>query len=178
MGASFKEFPQGKIWRPSFLIFVSVGTPDKPFNRLIEGVDSIADVVDENILIQTGHSTYVPEKCEFFKFCSQEEMLSHIRDASIIISQAGFGIIGNAIMFSKPMILVPREKDLGEAVDKQDELAEFLSSQHDSIVCIRDVTLLPKAIQDIRNLKVEYNYKSIIPELIDEFIIRTFINGD
>jgi len=156
------------------LIFVSVGTPEKPFNRLIEGVDNIADIVGERILAQIGYSTYIPKKINFFKFCPHEEMLSNIKAASIVISQSGFGIIGDSIKLQKPMILVPREIRYGEAIDKQYELAEFLASQNESILCIRDISLLSGAVKEIRKVKAQYNYKTIIPSLINDFISEYF----
>ncbi len=157
------------------MIFVSAGTPDRPFNRLIEGVDRIADKVGERMLVQIGHSTYIPERCEYFKFCEYEEMMSHIKAASLIISQAGFGIIGNSIKLGKPMILVPREMKFGEAIDKQYELAEHVAGENESIVCVKDVSLLENAVKTIRKVKVNYNYKTEIPALIDEYIDKTFI---
>jgi len=159
------------------LIFVSVGTPEKPFDRLIEGVDGIADIVGEKILAQIGHSTYFPQRMEFFKFCPKEEMLSYIKAASIIISQAGFGIIGDSIKLQKPIILVPREIRYGEAIDKQYELAEYLATQHESILCVRDVSLLLEAVAKIRKVHVLYKYDTTIPALIDKFITNTFFMG-
>jgi UDP-N-acetylglucosamine transferase subunit ALG13 len=156
------------------LIFVSVGTLEKPFNRLLEGMDNVADKVNEVILVQTGHSTYVPKKCNFFKFCSYEEMLTHIDAASIVISHSGFGIIGNSIRLKKPMILVPREIKYGEAIDKQYELAQYMASQNKSILCVRDVNQLAEAIEEIRKFRVAYHYHTTIPELIEQYISRTF----
>ena len=156
------------------MIFVSVGTLEKPFNRLIKAVDEIADIVVDKIIIQTGYSTYIPEKCEHFDFCEHEKILAYIKTADIIISHSGFGIIGNAIKLGKPMILVPREIKYGEAVDKQYELAEYLATQNKSILCVRDVHLLPAAIDKGRNIQVDYNYNTIIPDLIEEYISNTF----
>lgn len=159
------------------MIFVSVGTPEKPFNRLIEGVDRIAAMLGERILAQIGYTTYLPQRIEFFKFCPKEEMLSYIKASSIVISQAGFGIIGDSIKLQKPMILVPREIRYGEAIDKQYELAEYLASQNESILCVRDVSLLLEAVAKIRKVHVFYKYDSTIPALIDKFIAETFFMG-
>lgn len=156
------------------MIFVSVGTPEKQFNRLIEGVDQLAAVVKERILVQIGHSTYIPRRCDYFKFCSSEEMLLHISNASIVISQAGFGIIGNAIRLNKPLILVPREFKYGEAIDKQYELAEYLANQNASIVCVRDTDILADAVRKLMKIEVHYSYRTEIPDLIDKYILETF----
>ena len=45
------------------MIFVTVGTHEQPFNRLIEYVDKWAAGVDEDVLIQTGVSSYKPVNC-------------------------------------------------------------------------------------------------------------------
>lgn len=160
------------------MIFVSVGTNTKPFNRLIEGVDRVANEIDEEIMIQTGHSTYIPEKCKYFKFCDNKDMLSHIQNASVIIAHTGFGVIGDSIKYNKPMILVPRELKYSEAVDKQYELAEYLADQHESIICVRDMSLLLGAIDIIRTVTVHYDYRTKIPDLIDDFIAQNLVGKD
>jgi len=156
------------------LIFVSVGTLNKPFNRLLEGIDLIANKIGDEIIAQIGYSTYIPKRYRFFRFCEHDEMLSHIQSARFVICQAGFGIIGNCIRLKKPMILVPREIRYGEAIDKQYELAEYLASKHRAILCIRDISKLADAIERIEGVQVDYDYKTDIPAIIKNFISQTF----
>jgi beta-1,4-N-acetylglucosaminyltransferase len=144
---------------------------------MIEAVDRLALHIEENIIAQIGHATYLPNQIEYFRFCPQEEMLSYINKARLIISQAGFGIIGNAVGSNKPLILVPRERKYGEAVDNQYELAEYLARNNKSIICVRDVSLLIDAVRSLGDVKACYNYKTIIPELIDGFISQKYF-GD
>ena len=42
------------------MIFVTVGTHEQPFNRLIECIDNLKKdgVIQEDVIIQTGYSTY------------------------------------------------------------------------------------------------------------------------
>jgi beta-1,4-N-acetylglucosaminyltransferase len=160
------------------LIFVSSGTQNRPFNRLIEAADSLSSHLEEKIIAQIGHVTYQPKQIEYFRFCTQEEMLSYINRARLVISHAGFGIIGNAIRSNKPMILVPREKKYGEAVDKQYELAEYLASSNESIVCVRDVSRLSGAVRSLNDMRACYNYRTVIPELITDFILKNFFVGE
>lgn len=175
MGARTEEFSKGQIWGAVNLIFVSVGTQDRPFNRLLSGVDAIAETLDEEIVAQIGYSTYIPHNVKSFRFCGHKEMLHYIEKANVIISQAGFGIIGNAIRYNKPMVLVPREFRYGEAVDKQYELAEYLASQNRSIVCVRNLEYLAEGIDEVRNINAEYKYKSNIPAIIEDFITKNII---
>ena len=52
------------------MIFVTVGTHEQPFDRLIQKVDALcADgTLTEPVVIQTGVSTYRPEHCRWEPF--------------------------------------------------------------------------------------------------------------
>ena len=48
------------------MIFVSVGTHDHPFNRLVKAIDDLKknEIIKEDVLIQTGFSTNEPKNCQ------------------------------------------------------------------------------------------------------------------
>ena len=50
------------------MIFVTVGTHEQQFNRLVEYIDKIAEKMDEEIIIQIGFSTYKPKHCVWKEF--------------------------------------------------------------------------------------------------------------
>ena len=54
------------------MIFVTVGTHEQPFDRLVEAVDGLlADgALVEPVFVQTGYCTYEPKRCEFSRFVS------------------------------------------------------------------------------------------------------------
>lgn len=172
MEACTSKLSKGAIWRSALLIFATVGSSDIPFDRLIKGVDTVAGILEEEVIAQIGNSGYIPRNCEYFTYCDRAEMLSFVKAARLVVSQAGFGTIGTSIRMGKPMLLVPREFSFGEAVAGQAELAEYLASQHDSIFCVRDINRLAEAINAAENMTAHYDYQTIIPELIDDFISR------
>lgn len=43
------------------MIFVTIGTHPGQFDRLIKKIDEIAPQIDEEIIIQTGFTNYVPK---------------------------------------------------------------------------------------------------------------------
>ena len=51
------------------MIFVTVGTHEQPFDRLIRKVDALKKqgVIQEEVIMQTGFSTYEPECCQWSK---------------------------------------------------------------------------------------------------------------
>lgn len=65
------------------MIFVTVGTHEQPFNRLIKKVDDlVADgAIQEKVVMQTGFSTYKPKHCEAHKMMSFDEMQQNLKDA-------------------------------------------------------------------------------------------------
>lgn len=174
MEARAKKFSQGCLWGNTLLILVITGTDKKPFNRLIKAVDEIAKLNRYDFLIQKGYSTYSPNHCKYFDFCKNKDFLSYTESADLIISQVGFGSIGHCIKFNKPVILVPKEHKYGESSDKQYELAEYMAGEHDSIICVRDVALLPDAIERLIEAKPVYHYHNCVSDLIDKFIKENF----
>ena len=58
------------------MIFVTVGTHEQPFNRLLECVDKLKEdnIITEEVIMQTGFSTYVPQYCEHKKLFSYQKI--------------------------------------------------------------------------------------------------------
>lgn len=156
------------------MIFVSVGTNELPFNRLVAAVDQLAGHSAEPFLIQTGYSTYQPRFAAYFDFGAGEKIQECIRAAELVISQAGFGIIGDCIAAKKKLILVPREKKYGEAVDNQIELAEYLGQMNVGILCVQDVSKLADSIERQKNSQISYPFETRIPNLIKDIINAQF----
>lgn len=101
------------------MIFVTVGTWCRGYDRLIEAVDRCVeqDGVTEPVMAQIGSGQYLPRAFPYFLFCSPDEFQEHMKSARIIITHAGIGTIGQAIQFRKPVIVLPRKKELGEVCD-------------------------------------------------------------
>ena len=51
------------------MVFVTVGTHEQQFNRLLEEVDKIKGKgkIEEDVIIQTGYSSYKPLNCKWYK---------------------------------------------------------------------------------------------------------------
>lgn len=152
------------------MIFVTVGTSELSFDRLIKQVDAEAKLTDEKFIIQKGFSPYIPKYAEYFDFDGRDKMLDLIKKAEIVITHAGFGILGDCIKQNKRIIVVPREKKYNESVNPQFELAEYLAKTITGIIYIRDVKKLGNAINQIMTVTPSYHFTNKIPELIQNFI--------
>ena len=73
------------------MIFVTVGTHEQPFNRLIQKVDELKKdgVITEDVIIQTGFSTYEPKYCQWSKLIPYQQMIKNVADARIVITHGG-----------------------------------------------------------------------------------------
>ena len=58
------------------MIFVTVGTHEQQFNRLIKKIDELKEqgTIREPVFIQSGYSTYEPTHCQWKKLLPYKEM--------------------------------------------------------------------------------------------------------
>ena len=97
------------------LIFVTLGTQDKHFPRLLEAVEKLD--IDEKIIAQTGSTDFKSNKMEVHKFLSQDQFNKYMEEARIVITHAGVGTIIYGLSIDKTMIVAARLKKYGEHVN-------------------------------------------------------------
>jgi len=154
------------------LIFATVGSSNTSFDRLVKAVDEIAEQQTEEVIIQIGAAKILPRLATYFRFCDSEKMTALIARANVVICHAGFGIIADCIGMNKRLILIPREHRFGDAEGNQVELAEYIAQRSIGIICIRDVSKLPDALEQVRSLTPNYQFTTRIPRMIQNFIDR------
>ena len=82
------------------------------FDRLIEGMDSIAPELGLPVIAQTGNGTYRPRHMEARPRIAPAEFEALVQQCRLIVSHAGIGTVLTAARFAKPIILVPRRAAL------------------------------------------------------------------
>ena len=97
------------------MIFVTVGTNEAAFDRLIRAVAALD--LDEELVVQRGSSNVSLENAEVHEFLPFEVLVEFVRSSRIVVSHAGVGSIMVALANGRKPIVVPRLKDFGEAVD-------------------------------------------------------------
>lgn len=111
------------------MIFVTVGTHNASFDRLIRWVDDIANRIEEPVIVQRGASTVVPCNCQHFRFCTSDEMKAWISQARVVITHGG-ATIREVLSMGRPAVVVPRLKQFREVVDNhQLDLGEALAQR-------------------------------------------------
>lgn len=131
------------------MIFVTVGTHEQPFDRLVKTVDELKrdNVITEDVIIQTGFSTYEPEYCEWSKFISYQDMIKNVEAARIVITHGGPASFIMPLQIGKTPIVVPRQHQFEEHVnDHQVEFARNVAERMGAIIPVEDIGELRKII--------------------------------
>ncbi|HFU4217337.1 TPA: glycosyltransferase [Streptococcus suis] len=124
------------------MIFVTVGTHEQPFNRLIKEIDLLKKdgVLTDEVFIQTGFSTYEPKYCEWKNLLSYSEMEEYMSKADIVVTHGGPATFMDALSKGKKTIVVPRQKKYNEHVnDHQVEFVTFLSEKFPTLEVITEI---------------------------------------
>lgn len=133
------------------MIFVTVGTHEQPFNRLVECIDNLKkdDIIQEDVVIQTGYSTYEPKYCKWQKLFPYSEMVRLVGEARIVITHGGPSSFIMPLQIGKTPIVVPRMHKYGEHVnDHQLSFVKAVAERMGTIIVVEDINKLGKTITD------------------------------
>lgn len=133
------------------MIFVTVGTHEQPFNRLVKKIDDlVADgTIKEKVVIQTGFSTYQPVHCDNHKMMSFEEMQNTLKEARIVITHGGPSSFIEALQFGKVPIVVPRQEKYHEHVNNhQVDFTKLINERMNNIIPVYDIDQLANTIEN------------------------------
>ena len=155
------------------MIFVTVGTHEQQFNRLVEEVDKLkADgSIKEDVFIQTGFSTYEPKHCQWSKLISYKEMNNKIEEARIIITHGGPASFIAPLQIGKIPIVVPRQEKYGEHVnDHQLEFVEQIEKRKNSLIPVYNIKELKEKILNYNNIvnKIKEQYSSNTEKFVEK----------
>ena len=137
------------------MIFVTVGTHEQQFNRLIKEVDRLKGegFIQDDVFIQTGFSDYEPVHCQWKALISYDEMNRYMDEADIVITHGGPATFMGVISKGKRPIVVPRQEKFGEHVnDHQVEFVKKISREY-GLIIVEDVKKL------LENLEIYYVYE-------------------
>lgn len=132
------------------MIFVTVGTHEQPFDRLVRGVDELKrdGIIQEEVIVQTGYSTYCPTHCQWQRMFSYPQMCDHVTKARIVITHGGPSSMVMPLQAGKTPIVVPRQKRYGEHInDHQVAFTRRVARQMGMILLAEEVTQLAGLIQ-------------------------------
>lgn len=162
------------------MIFVTVGTHEQPFNRLIQKVDELKrdGVIKEDVIMQTGFSTYEPQYCEWHKLIPYKDMIKNVEEARIVITHGGPASFIMPLQIGKTPIVVPRQYQYDEHVnDHQVEFAHNVQERMGTIITIDDINDLEDTIKNYDEIVSKMNHgmssnNEIFCEKLSEIVLE------
>lgn len=167
------------------MIFVTVGTHEQPFNRLVQEIDNLKrdGIITEDVIIQTGYSTYEPKYCQWDKLIPYKQMIKNVEDARIVITHGGPASFIMPLQIGKTPIVVPRQKNFDEHVnDHQVEFARNVAERMGTIIPVENINELKDIILSYDNIVetmghgINSNNKKFCNEL-DKIVDRMYDGG-
>ena len=146
------------------MIFVTVGTHEQPFNRLIEEVDRLKGegTFEDEVIIQRGYSTYEPKNCTYFDLIPWEQMQQYNKDARIVITHGGPASFIDVLSLGKVPIVVPRQAQFNEHVnDHQLEFCRQVEKRMHNIIVVEDTKELKDKILNYSEIITSYNSDAV-----------------
>ena len=119
------------------MIFVTVGTHEYNFNRLVQAADELVKIANEEVVIQKGSSTFNPRLATSFDWATPKEMEELIDRSRIVIAHAGAGTIISTFRRGKNLVLAPRLAIYHEVFnDHQLQLASVMEKRGFAVVVL------------------------------------------
>lgn len=161
------------------MLFVTVGTHEQAFNRLVNYMDKWAECHKEEVIIQTGYSTYEPKFAKWSKLYSYQTMLELVEQARIVITHGGPSSFIMPLQIGKTPIVVPRQYNFNEHVnDHQVKFAKEVEKRMGTIITVVDENELGYVIDKYDEMKKEgknssnnAKFNEDLEKIVDEMFI-------
>ena len=156
------------------MIFVTLGTQDKSFTRLLEAIDKaiIKKQITEEVVVQAGYTKYESNNMKVLNTIPKDEFLKLMDQCSLVITHGGVGSIFDGLKKNKKIIACPRLSKYNEHThDHQLEVVEELAKEG-YIIPLYDVKDLSKILKKVNTFKpvlYKSNNQNMI-NLIEDYI--------
>lgn len=140
--------------QPDLRIFVTVGTHEQGFPRLLSAVSELIGIEPECLQwrVQTGPAkTAYPAFVEFQTAYSHSEMILNLEWADVMISQASPGNVFNALAALSQPIVIPRRADLSEHVDNHQAIFARYAAESGLAMAAHDVASIDTHLKNLRS---------------------------
>lgn len=159
------------------MIFVSVGTQNIQFDRLLKSVEKQIELgnIKEKVIVQSGVTNFKSNKMEVVGFIPMEEFKKIISDARVIICHGGVGTITDGLRNNKTVIACPRLQKYGEHIN--DHQLQIINNfgKMGYIIPLLDSNDLDKALEKAKTFKPKM-YKSNTDKMIN--LIENYIDNN
>lgn len=157
------------------MIFVTLGTQDKSFKRLLDSIDKEIEkgTIKDKVIVQAGYTKYDSKNMEIFDLLDKDDFDKYIKECDLLITHGGVGSILTGLKNDKKVIACPRLSKYNEHMnDHQIQIIErFTESGY--ILPFNEDDDLGKIIKQSAKFKPN-KYKSNTKNMIK--LIKDFID--
>lgn len=184
MGKHVKTISQSSVLGVDLLIFVTLGTQDKSFERLLKAIDRQIEngIIQEEVIVQAGYTKYESKNMKIFDLISSEKFEEYIEKCDVLITHGGVGSILGGLKKNKKIIAAARlEKYKEHTNDHQLQIVQEFAKEG-YILELKDFNRLDKILQKVKTFhpkKLKSNNDYFINKLekyIDGVEKETMIN--
>jgi UDP-N-acetylglucosamine transferase subunit ALG13 len=166
------------------MVFVTVGTHEQQFDRLIRRVDALCEegFIEDECVAQIGFGNYEPAYCQWQRFFGCRDIESLVSQARIVITHGGPASFMMPMKLGKVPIVVPRLQRFGEHVnDHQRIFLEEAIKAGIGVLPVYDIIQLESAVSNyntvasklsIKLARNNSNFIKNIEEVVEGFFKR------
>ena len=158
------------------MIFVTLGTQDKSFSRLLEAIeDKIkAGKIKDKVIVQAGYTKFQSKYMEVFDLVPIDKFNEYVEKCDVLITHGGVGSILTGLTNNKKVIATPRLSKYKEHTnDHQVQIvSEFAKRGY--ILEVLDLDKIDEVIKEAKKFKPKKyksnndNMKKLITDYIDD----------
>lgn len=156
------------------MIFVTLGTQDKSFSRLLKAIDKEIEKgnIKDKVVVQAGLTKYKSKNMEIFDLIPADKFDQYIEKSDLVITHGGAGSILTALKKNKKVIAAARLSKYKEHTnDHQIQIVKEFSDEG-YILELNDFNKLGKLIDKSKKFKPKKfmsNTKNMI-KLLEDYI--------
>ena len=159
------------------MIFVTLGTQDKTFERLLIAIDKAIEKgeITDRVVVQAGNTKYESKNMEIFDLISPDEFNKLVDECDLLITHGGTGSILSAVKKGKKVIAAARLKKYKEHVNDHQKqiIKEFEKEGY--LVELKDFSQVGKSIKKAQKFKPK-KFKSNTENMIN--LLENIIEED
>ena len=143
------------------MIFITLGTQDKPFNRLLEAVQREINNgnIKDKVVVQAGCTKFKTDDMEIFDLIPMDDFDKIMKECDLLITHGGVGSIVGGLNKNKTVIAAARLEKYGEHLN--DHQLQIISNftKAGYILNLEDFDKLADVLEEAKTFKPK-KYKS------------------
>ena len=153
------------------MIFGTVGTSHFDFTRMVKVLDDLSKEINEKVIIQIGHTEYIPKNADYVEYLSPDVFEKTIKKSRVVIISGGSGALFKCIDNDKKPVIFPRLKRLNEHIDDHQVFLAKECEKEGMSFAVNNLEELRDLLKSNKDFTIKYHRKNnLIYDKIKEFI--------